>query len=92
MKHYSKELKAKVIRLHLQEGRNQKSLEEEYNIGRGAIYHWLKSYNKECQTNPEKTTEKQDYTDYFVLKKEIEELRKENTFLKKATAFFAKEM
>ena len=83
MKHYSKELKAKVIRLHLQEGRSQKSLEEEYNIGRGAIYHWLKSYNKECQTNPEKTTEKQDYTDYFVLKKEIEELRKENAFLKK---------
>ena len=92
MKHYSKELKAKVIRLHLQEGRSQKSLEEEYNIGRGAIYHWLKSYNKECQTNPEKAAEQQDYADYLKLKKENEELRKENAFLKKAAAFFAKEI
>ena len=59
MKKYDEELKTKVIRLHLQEGRSQKSLEEEYNLGRGAIYYWLKSYSKECQTNPEKAAEKQ---------------------------------
>ena len=92
MAKYSEELKAKVIQLHLQEGRSQKSLEEEYNIGRGLIYHWLKSYSKECQTSPEKAAEKQDYADYLKLKKEVEELRKENAFLKKAAAFFAKEM
>lgn len=83
MKKYDEELKTKVIRLHLQEGRSQKSLEEEYNLGRGAIYYWLKSYSKECQTNPEKAAEKQDFDDYLKLKKENEELRKENAFLKK---------
>ena len=92
MKKYDEELKTKVIRLHLQEGRSQKSLEEEYNLGRGAIYYWLKSYSKECQTNPEKAAEKQDFDDYLKLKKENEELRNENAFLKKAAAFFAKEM
>ena len=92
MKKYDEELKTKVIRLHLQEGRSQKSLEEEYNLGRGAIYYWLKSYSKECQTNPEKAAEKQDFDDYLKLKKENEELRKENAFLKKAAAFFAKEI
>ena len=65
MKKYDEELKTKVIRLHLQEGRSQKSLEEEYNLGRGAIYYWLKSYSKECQTNPEKAAEKQDFDDYL---------------------------
>ena len=89
---YSNELKEKVVRLHLQEGRTQKSLEEEYNIGRGAIYNWIKSYNKECQTNPAKAKEKEEFGDYLKLKKENEELRKENAFLKKAAAFFAKEI
>ena len=65
MKKYDEELKTKVIRLHLQEGRSQKSLEEEYNLGRGAIYYWLKSYSKECQTSPEKAAEKQDFDDYL---------------------------
>lgn len=92
MSKYSKELKSKVIKLHLQEGRSQSSLEKEFNIGRGAIYYWLKSYNKECQTNPSKAQEKQEFEDYLKLKTEIEELRKENAFLKKAAAFFAKEI
>jgi len=59
MSKYSEELKSKVIRLHLQEGRSQSSLEKEFNIGRGSIYYWLKSYNKECQNNPSKAQEKQ---------------------------------
>ena len=69
MKKYSEELKSKVIRLHLQEGRSQKSLEAEYNLGKGSIYYWLKSYSKECQINPEKANERQEYEDYLKLKK-----------------------
>lgn len=92
MKKYSEELKSKIIRLHLQEGRSQASLEQEFNLGRGSIYYWLKSYNKECQTNPSKAQEKQEFDDYLKLKKEVEELKKENAFLKKAAAFFAKEI
>ena len=92
MSKYSKELKSKVIKLHLQEGRSQSSLEKEFNLGRGWIYYWLKSYNKECQADPSKAQEKQDFEDYLKLKVEVEELRKENAFLKKAAAFFAKEI
>ena len=92
MKKYSEELKAKIIRLHLQEGRSQASLEQEFNLGRGAIYYWLKSYNKECLTNTSKAQEKEEFGDYLKLKKENEELKKENEFLKKAAAFFAKEI
>lgn len=89
---YNEELKEKIIRLHLQEGRSQASLEKEFNIGRGTVYHWIKSYNKECRTNATKAQEKANFEGYLKLKRENEELKKENLFLKKAAAFFAKEM
>jgi len=92
MSKYSNELKEKVIRLHLQEGRSQASLEREYNIGRGTVSNWIKSYNEECQTDISKKEQKEEFADYLKLKKEIEDLRKENLFFKKAAAFFAKEI
>lgn len=89
---YSNELKEKVIKLHLQEGRSQASLEQEFNIGHGSIYRWVKSYSKEYRiTPPFKAQEKADFEEYLKLKKENKELRKENLFLKKAAAFFTKE-
>ena len=92
MSKYSNELKEKIIRAHLQEGRSQVSLEREYNLGRGTVSRWIKSYNKECQTDNSKKEQKKEYSDYLRLKKENEELKKENDFLKKAAAFFAKEI
>lgn len=89
---YSDELKNKVIKLHLQEGRSQGSLEREYNIGRGTVSNWIKTYNKECQKNVSMNEEKEGYREYLKLKRENEELKKENLFLKKAAAFFAKEI
>ena len=81
-----------TIQLHLQEGRSQGSLEGEYNIGRGTVSNWIKSYNEECQTDISKKEQKEEFADYLKLKKEIEDLRKENLFFKKAAAFFAKEI
>ena len=92
MEKYTKELKEQVIKLHLQEGRSQASLEKEYNIGRGTVYNWIKIYNKECQENSSKAKESQEFKEYLSLKKQVEELKKENEFLKKAAAFFAKEI
>ena len=35
--YYEPELKQKIIRLHLEEGRTQKSLTEEHGLGQGTI-------------------------------------------------------
>jgi transposase len=51
--YYEPELKQKIIRLHLEEGRTQKSLTEEYGLGQGTISYWLKQHRKECQFNPQ---------------------------------------
>ena len=92
MTKYSKELKEEVIRLNLKEGRSRKSLEEEYGLGRGTVKYWIKSYREECNKNPEKESENKANQEYLELKRKNEELEKENEFLKKAVAFFAKQM
>ena len=92
MQNYEIEMKQKIVRLHLEEGRTIRSLSEEYSISKASISNWVRAYREECQINQEI---KQDY-DYMMenrkLRKELEEAKKENEFLKKAAAFFAKEI
>lgn len=92
MKKYSAELKEKVVELNLREGRSMSSLEKEYNLSKGCVSNWVKSYSKECQNSIEKQEKMGHYSEMLALKKEVDELRKENLFLKKAAAFFAKEI
>lgn len=89
---YEPELKEKVIRLHLEEGRSVRSLTEEYNLGRGTLNYWLKARRKEGLDNPTISEENEYYSEIKRLRKELEESQKENAFLKKAAAFFAKEI
>lgn len=89
---YEKEVKEKIIRLHLEDGRTIKSLNEEYSLGKGIISYWMKQLRKECQINEVVKQEMGTYDQTLVLKKKIAELEKENEFLKKAAAFFAKEI
>ena len=95
-RNYEPEFKKKIVRLHLEEGRTYASIREEYGISKSAISSWCNEFSKECQ--------KQAYIDNDVktdldimkenlrLRKELEEMKKENLFLKKAAAFFAKEI
>lgn len=95
MANYNKfepELKEKILRLHLEEGRTKKSLSEEYNVGTSTLTYWLKQRREECQTNPIIKEENDAYDETRRLRRELEELKKENAFLKKAAAFFAKEI
>lgn len=89
---YESELKEKMIRLHLEEGRSVKSLTEEYNLGQGTLKYWLKVRNEEAMLNPSIASENDSYAEILKLKKELAEMKKENAFLKKAAAFFAKEI
>lgn len=91
-KTYNQTFKNNIIRLHLEEGRTISSLNKEYQLGSGTLNCWLKAYRKECIENPIKSTEKDSYNEILRLKKQLEELEKENRFLKKAAAFFAKEL
>ena len=86
-KHYEPELKHEIIRLYLEEGRTIQSLTAEYNLGKGTLRYWLKNTRKECDTHQTIAV-----NELARLRRQNAELRKENDFLKKAAAFFAKEV
>lgn len=92
MPKYDPELRNKVLRLHLEDGRSIKSLTDEYNLGSGTLRYWLNKHREECKTNPVLQNESESMLEIKRLKKELAESQKENAFLKKAAAFFAKEI
>lgn len=89
-KHYEPEFKKKIVRLHLEEGRTLKGLAAEYGVSKASISIWVKQFREECQTNEEAKADYDYMKENLQLKRQLAELQKENDFLKKAAAFFAK--
>jgi transposase len=89
---YTPEFKKKIVRLRLEEGRTIKSITTEYSISKETIRRWCNELKEECPTSPDTKTEYANMKERLKLKRENEELRKKILFLKKAAAFFAKEI
>lgn len=82
-KHYEPEFKKKIVRLHLEEGRNLKGLAAEYGVSKASISIWVNQFREECQTNEEAKADYDYMKENLQLKKQLAELQKENDFLKK---------
>ena len=89
---YTPEFRKKIVRLREEEGRTYKSITAEYGVSKASISIWIKQFRKECQTNEEAKADYDYMKENLQLKKQLAELQKENDFLKKAAAFFAKEI
>lgn len=93
---YTPEFKKKIVRLHLEEGRTYKSITAEYGVSKASISKWRAEFSEECREkavlNPDSPNEVELMKENLRLRKEMEEAKKENLFLKKAAAFFAKEI
>ena len=85
------ELKQRIINQRILEGRTLQSLEAEYGISHGTIAKWVKQYRESAKANDEKARALAAMDENRILKEKLAELEKENDFLKKAAAFFAKE-
>ena len=72
----------------------KKQLSKEYGIAKSTIAGWVKKYSEECQYIKSHTPSipSDSAREIHELNKKIAELKKENLFLKKAAAFFAKEI
>ena len=99
MASYNDEIKKKIVKLHLENGRSIKSLSDEFNTSKSGISNWVKKYREECQTNTETKAEYDLMAENLRLRKRLEEAEKENLFLKNKRkvsyadlAFFAKEI
>ena len=93
---YTEEFKKKMVRLHEEGGRTYKSITAEYGVSKASISKWCSELREECQkqaeANPGVPTEIDYMKENLRLRRELEEARKENLFLKKAAAFFAREI
>ena len=93
---YEPEFKNKIVRLHLEEGRTYKSLQQEYGVSKSAAARWCEEYSKGCLESslhdPNMTNKAELMKENLRLRRELDERNKEILFLKKAAAFFAKEI
>ena len=85
------ELKQHIINQRIMEGRTFQSLESEYGIPRRVISKWVTQYRELAKSDEEKAKALATMEENRLLKEKLAELEKENDFLKKAAAFFAKE-
>ena len=90
---YDIEFKKKIVRLFLEEGRTtKKSISNEFSVSVASISNWVKQFREEYQISKKANDEYNYMKENLRLRKELEEAKKENEFLKKAAAFFAKEI
>ncbi|MDO5564935.1 MAG: transposase [Eubacteriales bacterium] len=90
--HRSDDFKKEVVKAYMKGDKSIKDIAIEYNIARSTVSDWARKYSEECQHK--NTTLK---TDESAVSVEIRRLNlqlkeKEIEFLKKAAAFFAKEI
>ncbi len=89
---YEPEFRKRIVQLHVEQGRTYKSITAEYGVSKASISKWCREFAEECQTNPEAQAEYDEMKEIRRLQRELAEAKKENEFLKKAAAFFAKEI
>ena len=88
---YSKEVWDEVIRLHIEEGRTYKSLSEEFGMNPATISKRVVKLRNQSQKDAMKAKSLEDMEEIRRLREELAETKKENDFLKKLAAFYAKE-
>ena len=86
-------LKLEVVRMINEQGQSVQNVSESMDIGQTAIRRWLQQYSAEQSGQPgigkPLTAEQQRIRQ---LEMENQQLRQDVTILKKASAFFAREM
>lgn len=88
---YSEDFKKEVVKAYMAGDKSISQLSVDFNIAKSTIRDWAKKYSDECQYTTNKK-ESDSATQIRRLNQKIKEQEKEIAFLKKAAAFFAKEI
>ena len=81
---YTDAFKAEAVR-QVEHGANITELARKLGISRTLLYRWID------QAQPAEPKKAREESELARLKREVADLREENSFLKKAAAYFAKE-
>ncbi len=88
-KQYPREYKEEAVALVTEQGYSVPKAAESLGINPNILYKWKDKLEAESQ---DKTLQESERDELKRLRKELKELRMEKEILKKASAFFAKEM
>ena len=86
-----REVMEHILKENIERGRTLSSLADEYGVSTSSLSRGKRQFIKEASEDAEKKRQLEVMQENRRLKEELEELKKENDFLKKAAAFFAKE-
>lgn len=89
-KQYTKEFKEEAVALVLEQGYSIAQAADSLGIKTSLLYKWKEKIEAEKEEGQEMTDNERE--ELKRLRKEVKELRMEKEILKKASAFFAKEM
>lgn len=88
---YSDEFKADAVALAASSGRPVALVAAELGISLTALKRWIKLSHEGQESSGRKPGEPVDAAKYKAMEVRLRELERENDFLKKVSAFFAKE-
>lgn len=92
--HYNEDFKREVAKAYAAGDRSTSEIAADYNVSKTTIREWAKKYGEECQYK-HTTVKKEENNSAMEIRRlnlELKEKEKEIEFLKKAAAFFAKEI
>ena len=89
---YNKDFKKEVVRAYMAGNKSTVEIAADYNIAKSTVSQWVKQYKEECLYTTNTTSESNEAKEIRKLNQRLKEKDKEIEFLKKAAAFFAKEI
>ena len=89
---YSKDFKKEVVKDYMAGNKSTVEIAADYNIAKSTVSQWVKQYKEECLYTTNTTSESNEAKEIKKLNQMLKEKDKEIEFLKKAAAFFAKEI
>ena len=89
---YSKDFKKEVVKAYMAGNKSTVEIAADYNIAKSTVSQCVKQYKEECLYTTNTTSESNETKEIRKLNQMLKEKDKEIEFLKKAAAFFAKEI
>lgn len=89
---YSEDFKKEVVRAYMAGNKSTIQIAADYNIAKSSVNQWVNQYKEECLYTTNSTSETNEAREIRRLNQLLNEKDKEIAFLKKAAAFFAKEI
>ena len=89
---YNEDFKKEVVKAYMAGNKSIPQIAIDYNIAKSSVSKWVNEYKEECLYTTITTSESNEAKEIRRLNQLLNEKDKEIAFLKKAAAFFAKEI